>query len=307
MRVVFAGTPAFAVPALDALVAARHEVALVLTQPDRPAGRGMKLTPSPVADCAGRHGLRVSKPQTLRTPEALAELREVAPDVMVVAAYGLILPQSVLDAPARGCINIHASLLPRWRGAAPIHRAILAGDAETGISIMRMEAGLDTGPVLLERRIPIAADDTTGTLTEKLAHLGAEAITAALASLDTLPERLQDPAGVTYAAKVTKAEAALDWTRPASELERQVRAFNPAPGSEAVLQGLPLKIWRARAMPGRQAPGKVDIGPEGVTVGCGSGLLELAVVQRPGGRRMTIDEFLRGGPWAGAVASHPTH
>lgn len=307
MRVVFAGTPAFAVPALDALVAARHEVALVLTQPDRPAGRGMKLTPSPVAECAARHGLRVSKPQTLRTAGSLAELREVKPDVMVVAAYGLILPQGILDAPALGCINIHASLLPRWRGAAPVHRAILAGDAETGVSIMRMEAGLDTGPVLLERRIPIAAHDTTGSLMEKLAHLGAEAISAALGSLGTLPERSQDPAGVTYAAKVTKAEAVMDWSRPAVELERQVRAFNPAPGAEAIVQGVQLKIWRANALPGRQAPGKVDIGPAGVTVGCGSGLLELAVVQRPGGRRMPIDEFLRGGPWAGAVASHPTH
>jgi methionyl-tRNA formyltransferase len=172
---------------------------------------------------------------------------------------------------------------------------------------MRMEAGLDTGPVLLERRIPIAADDTTGSLTERLAHVGAEAITAALGSLDSLHDRPQDAAGVTYAAKVTKAEAAMDWSRTAAELERQVRAFNPAPGAEAVVEGVQLKVWRARALPGRQAAGKVDIGPAGVTVGTASGLLQLVVVQRPGGRRMPIEEFLRGGPWAGVVASHPTH
>lgn len=297
MRVIFAGTPAFAVPALDALVSARHEVALVLTQPDRPAGRGMKLTPSPVADCAARHGLPISKPKTLRSPEALAELRAVAPDVMVVAAYGLILPQAALEIPRWGCINIHASLLPRWRGAAPIHRAILAGDEETGISIMRMEAGLDTGPVLLERRVPISPEDTTGSLAETLARVGAAAIVEALEHVDTLKERPQASEGVTYAAKVSKSDAELDWSRPATELERQVRAFNPAPGAEATVKGLRLKIWQARAIGDRNAPGEVVAGPEGVAVGCGSGSLRLHVVQRPGSRRMPVDEFLRGMPW----------
>jgi methionyl-tRNA formyltransferase len=266
----------------------------------------MKLTPSPVAECAARHGLPVAKPASLRTPEALEMLRTLAPEVMVVAAYGLILPQPVLDVPVRGCINIHASLLPRWRGAAPIHRAILEGDAETGISIMRMEAGLDTGPVLMERRIAIAPDETTGTLTEKLATLGAEAIVAALAQLPTLRERPQDAAKASYAAKISKAEAALDWSRPAVELERKVRAFDPAPGAEAVVQGLAIKIWRARAHPGDRAAGEVVVGPSGVFVGCGSGLLELAVVQRPGARRMPVAEFLRGVPWSGTTMDHPT-
>jgi methionyl-tRNA formyltransferase len=307
LRVVFAGTPAFAVPALDALVSAGHEIALVLTQPDRPAGRGMRLTPSPVAACAARHGLRVSKPQSLRMAEPVAQLRDVAPEVMVVAAYGLILPQAVLDIPALGCINIHASLLPRWRGAAPIHRAILAGDTETGVSIMRMEAGLDTGPVLLERRLPIAPEDTTGSLTEKLSVLGAEAICAALENLGALAERPQDPRGVTYAAKISKTEAAMDWMRPALELERQVRAFNPAPGAEAVIQGVALKVWHARALPDRRPAGEPLIDASKVVVGCGVGSLELVVVQRSGGRRMPVEEFLRGGPWSGATAVHPSH
>jgi methionyl-tRNA formyltransferase len=307
LRVVFAGTPAFAVPALDALVSAGHEVALVLTQPDRPAGRGMKFAPSPVAACAARHGLRVSKPQSLRTAEPVAELRDVAPDAMVVAAYGLILPQAVLDIPALGCINIHASLLPRWRGAAPIHRAILAGDTETGISIMRMEAGLDTGPVLLERRLPIAPDDTTGSLTGKLSLLGAEAICAALDKLGVLEARPQDPGGVTYAAKVSKAEAAMDWTRTALELERQVRAFNPTPGAEALVEGVPLKVWQARALPDRHPAGRALIGASSVVVGCGTGSLELVVVQRSGGRRMPVEEFLRGALWSDATGIHPSH
>ena len=306
MRVVYAGTPAFAVPALDALVSARYDVALVLTQPDRPAGRGMKLTPSPVARCAAHHGLRVSKPQSLRTAEAAAALREVAPDLMVVAAYGLILPQAVLDIPALGCLNIHASLLPRWRGAAPIHRAILAGDCETGISIMRMEAGLDTGPVLLQRLVPIAPDETTGSLTGKLAVLGAETITSALESLSDLRERPQDPAGVTYAAKISKSEATMDWARPAEDLERQVRAFNPAPGAEATVQGVLLKVWQATALPDRYPVGQASIGPSRVVVGCGVGSLELGIVQRPGGRRLPVVEFLRGAPWAGAVTSPST-
>lgn len=297
MRVVFAGTPAFAVPALDALVRAAHDVALVLTQPDRPAGRGMRLTASPVAACAASHGIPVAKPDSLRNSAAQEQLRAVAADVMVVAAYGLMLPQAVLDLPSGGCINIHASLLPRWRGAAPIQRAILAGDRETGISIMRMEAGLDTGPVLLERAIPITPTDTTGTLTEKLAALGAEAIVEALAHLDRLEPRQQDAAAATYASKVAKTEAAIDWNRPAAEISRQVRAFNPAPGAEATVRGVKLKIWEAEEAPDVLEPGEVSATDGRLLVGCGSGALRMVRVQRPGGRRMGAEEFLRGTPW----------
>jgi methionyl-tRNA formyltransferase len=307
LRVVFAGTPAFAVPALDALVQARHDVALVLTQPDRPSGRGLRLNPSPVALCATRHGLRVSKPESLRATAAQEELRTVAPDLMVVAAYGLILPQAVLDIPTRGCINIHGSLLPRWRGAAPVQRAILAGDRETGISIMCMEAGLDTGPVLLERAIPIDPDDTTGSLTEKLATLGAECLVEAIGRLDTLSPRTQDPAGATYASKIAKSEAVVDWTRPAEEIERQVRAFNPAPGAEATVRGLHLKIWEANAIPDDRPAGEAFATASGLLVGCGSGSLRLGVVQRPGGRRMGADEFLRGSPWPSVPTGSSTH
>ena len=218
MRVVFAGTPSFATPALEALVRAGHEVALVLTQPDRPAGRGLKTAASQVAAAAAKLGLRISKPTTLRSEDALAELRTIAPDVMVVAAYGLILPQAVLDVPRLGCLNIHASLLPRWRGAAPVHRAILAGDAGTGVSIMRMDAGLDTGAVLLERPLPISPYDTTGTLTEKLAVLGADALVDVLEHLPSLAANPQDAALATYAAKIAKSEALIDWSKPAASL-----------------------------------------------------------------------------------------
>jgi methionyl-tRNA formyltransferase len=297
LRVVFAGTPAFAVPALEALVLARHEVSLVLTQPDRPAGRGMRLAPSPVALCADRHGVPVSKPESLRSPEARAQLEALAPDVMVVAAYGQILPQAVLDVPRHGCINIHASLLPRWRGAAPVHRAILVGDQETGVSIMRMDAGLDTGPVLLERRIPIAPDDTTGTLTDKLARLGAEALVDALGRLDALPARPQDSARATYASKVSKGEAAVDWSRPAEDIARQVRAFNPAPGAQATVRGVRLKIWEAKAVAESLSPGETVIASSQLRIGCGMGSLQLVLVQREGGRRVTAEEFLRGNPW----------
>ena len=294
MRVVFAGTPAFAVPALEALAQAGHQVALVLTQPDRPAGRGQRPTPSPVSLAAGRLGVPVYKPESLKRQEPLQRLHDIGPDVMIVAAYGLILPDAVLQVPREGCLNIHASLLPRWRGAAPIHRAILAGDAATGVCIMRMEAGLDTGPVLLERALPIGPDDTTGSLGEKLARLGAEAVVDAVARLDCLVARPQDPARVTYAAKVTKAEARIDWARPADEIGRQVRAFNPSPGAEGVLWGIPLKIWEAAPVSGpRLAPGELRHDGGRLVVGCGSGLLEVRILQRPGARRMGAAEFLR--------------
>jgi methionyl-tRNA formyltransferase len=307
LRVVYAGTPSFAVPALEALVLARHEVVLVLTQPDRPSGRGLKLTPSPVAVCAERHGLRTSKPESLRTPQAREEIAALTPDVMVVAAYGLILPQVVLDVPRQGCINIHASLLPRWRGAAPVHRALLAGDPVTGISIMCMDAGLDTGPVLLEKPLSITPDDTTGSLTDKLARLGAEAVVEALAALASLPRRPQDPSKATYAAKVSKAESVVDWSRPAEEIVRQVRAFNPAPGAQATIHGLRIKIWEANSTPDRHPPGKAYIAPGGLVVGCGTGSLQIGVVQREGGRRMTAEDFLRGNPWPETPIPTATH
>ena len=235
MKVAFAGTPEFAAAALEAILAAGFEVPLVLTQPDRPAGRGMQLQPSPVKQVALAAGIPVHQPEKLRTPEQQAPLAEAGADVLVVAAYGIILPQTVLDMPRYGCLNIHASLLPRWRGAAPIHRAIQAGDAETGITIMQMDAGLDTGPMLMKRVEPIHSDDTTGSLHDRLAWIGAELIVDALNALRTssarLPATPQPADGVTYAAKIGKAEAIVDWTRPAVELERMVRAFNPFPGS----------------------------------------------------------------------------
>lgn len=304
MRVAFAGTPAFACPALEAIVAAGHDVPVVLTQPDRPAGRGMRLAATEVALAAGRLGVPVEKPRTLRTPDAVELLRAASPDVLVVAAYGLILPPPVLELPAHGCINIHASLLPRWRGAAPIHRAILAGDAITGISIMRMDAGLDTGPVLLERGQPIGPRDTTGSLTDKLAHLGSKVIVEALAALDSLRACAQDPALATYAPKISGAEAVIDWSKTAEEIDRQVRAFNPSPGAQGVVEGVPLKVWEAEvaSLPG--APGRLA-GARGseLVVGCGRGSLRLLTIQRPGGRRMAVSDFLRGSPWSQATPS----
>ena len=298
MRVVFAGTPPFAAEALDALARAGFEIPLVLTQPDRPSGRGLKLTPSAVSDTAGKLGLATAKPGTLKDESAPALLRDARCDVMVVAAYGLLLPQRILDVPALGCINIHASLLPRWRGAAPIQRAILAGDPVTGISIMRMEAGLDTGPVLLTRELPIAPRATSGELTEALSRLGAEAIVETLRRLGSLEARPQDPARATYAPKVGKPEARIDWTRSNVEIDRAVRAFNPAPGAEAHSGESALKIWRAEPVEGAGPPGTlIGTGPD-VVVACGSGALRLLEIQRPGARRMPADAFARGNPGA---------
>jgi methionyl-tRNA formyltransferase len=297
LRVVFAGTPPFAARALEALVQARHEVVLVLTQPDRPAGRGLKLSASAVSEAATRFGLSLAKPATLKDPSGAAAIRDAGCDVMVVAAYGLLLPQALLDIPPHGCLNIHASLLPRWRGAAPVQRAILAGDATTGICIMRMEAGLDTGPVLLAREVPIAPRATTGSLTEELSRLGAEAIVEALERLPLLAPQPQDPARATYAAKIAKAEARIDWSRTSLEIDRQVRAFNPFPGAEASLGGAALKVWSAEPVEGNGAPGRW-LDPGAVVVACGQGALGLVVVQRPGARRMTADAFARGNPEA---------
>ena len=296
MRVVFAGTPPFAARALEALVRAGHEVVLVLTQPDRPSGRGLKLTPSAVSDVASREHLPLAKPASLKDPASHAAIRDAHCDVMVVAAYGLLLPQAVLDIPPHGCLNIHASLLPRWRGAAPVQRAILAGDSLTGISIMRMEAGLDTGPVLLTREVPIEPRATTGALTDTLAQVGADAATEALARLADLRAVPQDAAGAPSASQVVKAEARLDWSCTNVEIDRRIRAFNPAPGAEARLGDEVLKIWAAEPVPGQGAPGTwLGQRPEAV-IACGSGALKLLEVQRPGGRRMAADAFVRGNP-----------
>lgn len=299
LKVAFAGTPEFAAAALEAILAAGFDVPLVLTQPDRPAGRGMKLTASPVKQIALAHHVPVDQPERLRSEAQRASLLACRPDVLVVAAYGLILPRAALELPRLGCLNIHASLLPRWRGAAPIHRAIQAGDAETGITIMQMDEGLDTGPMLMKRALPIAAADTTGTLHDRLSALGAEMIVDALRRLPDggLVATPQPEAGATYAAKIGKAEAALDWRQSAAELERAVRAFNPFPGAVATLRQVPVKIWRAEVAPGRGAPGCIlSADAEGIVVGCGDGALRLVELQRPGSRRLPVGEFLRGFP-----------
>ena len=300
MKVAFAGTPEFAAAALEAILAAGFDVPLVLTQPDRPAGRGMQLQPSPVKQVALAAGIPVHQPEKLRTPEQQAPLAAVQADVLVVAAYGIILPQAVLDLPRHGCLNIHASLLPRWRGAAPIHRAIQAGDAETGITIMQMDAGLDTGPMLLSRAEAIHADDTTGSLHDRLAQLGADMIVEALRALPGGLTATPQPAdGVTYAAKIGKAEATVDWNRPAAEIERAIRAFNPFPGAVATLQQTPVKLWRARAIDATGTPGEVLLAEgAGVIVACGQGALCVTELQKPGGKRLPAAEFLRGMPIA---------
>jgi methionyl-tRNA formyltransferase len=297
MRIVFAGTPEFAALALRALIAAGHDIALVLTQPDRPAGRGMKLQASPVKAVALKHGLPVSQPERLKDEAARRPIVEAAPEVMVVAAYGIILPQAVLDIARLGCVNIHASLLPRWRGAAPIQRAIEAGDAETGITLMRMEAGLDTGPILARAPLAIAADETAGSLHDRLAELGAREIVAWLPRLAAgeVAAAPQDERLATYAAKIGKADARIDWRRSAAEIDRQARAFNPFPGAWTELAGEPLKVWRTRPVAGRGEPGSVlAVGPAGITVACGDAALVLLELQRAGGRRLEAAAFLAG-------------
>jgi methionyl-tRNA formyltransferase len=313
MKIIFAGTPEFAAVALKALHDAGLEIVLVLTQPDRPAGRGMQLHASAVKQFAIAHQIPVAQPVSLRldgkypgiAKETHDLLRATPHDVMVVAAYGLILPRSTLDIPKYGCINIHASLLPRWRGAAPIHRAIEAGDAETGVTIMQMEEGLDTGPMLSMERVPIASDDTTGSLHDRLADLGGAMIVDALRKLqqDALSPTLQPHEGVTYAAKITKEEAALDFSQSAESLARKIRAFNPFPGAFALFDGVPIKVWRAEpAAPSSVTrPGQVLAadGRNGVLVVCGEGVLRLTELQKPGGKRLTASEFLKGFPMDG--------
>jgi methionyl-tRNA formyltransferase len=313
MKIIFAGTPEFAAVALKSLHDAGFEITLVLTQPDRPAGRGMQMQASPVKQFALAHNIPVAQPVSLRldgkypdiAKEAHVLLNATEHDAMVVAAYGLILPRSVLDIPKYGCINIHASLLPRWRGAAPIHRAIEAGDAETGVTIMQMEEGLDTGPMLLMERLPIGADDTTGSLHDKLAVLGGAMIVRALRQLEQggLPATPQPEAGVTYAAKIAKEEAALDFSQPAQVINRKIRAFNPFPGTVASFGTVPVKLWRAQALETRTgaAPGQVITAnaQDGVLIACGEGVLRVHELQKPGGKRLPAAEFLKGFPLEG--------
>ena len=308
MRIIFAGTPEFARMALERLHLAGFEIPLVLSQPDRPAGRGMKLQASPVKQYAMKHGISVAQPRSLRLdgkfPEeasaAQEAIREARADVMVVAAYGLILPQWVLDAPTKGCLNIHASLLPRWRGAAPIHRAIEAGDADTGVTIMQMDAGLDTGDMLLRETLAIAPSDTTGTLHDKLALLGGRLIVEALemAACRGLKAEPQPEAGVTYAHKIDKAEAAIDWQERADTIARRVRAFNPAPGAVMQFEGEAVKVWAAHVEQedaGAASAGHVlTVDAMGIRVATGSGVLCLTELQRAGGKRLPVADFLRG-------------
>lgn len=309
MRIVFAGTPEFAAAALKALLAAGHDIPLVLTQPDRPSGRGMKLRPSAVKQVALEHGIAVCQPRSLRLdgryPEearaARDALEEERPDLMVVAAYGLILPRWVLDLPRHGCFNIHASLLPRWRGAAPIQRAIEAGDAATGITIMQMDEGLDTGDMLLKRELPISATHTAAQLHDELAQAGADVIIDAVARLESgqLQAEPQPAEGVTYAAKLDKAESPLDFSRPAAELARRVRAFDPVPGASMQLPGLdqPVKVWAAEALDESAdvAPGGiVRVAPAGIDIATASGVLRLLELQKAGGRRQPVSAFIQG-------------
>ena len=305
MRIVFAGTPEFAVPALDALHAAGHQLLAVYTQPDRPAGRGRQVAAGAVKCRAMEHGVPVEQPQSLRDPAARERLAEYRPELIVVVAYGLILPQQVLDIPALGCINIHASILPRWRGAAPIQRAILAGDVETGVTIMKMDAGLDTGPMLLEQRTPIGERETAGELHDRLAAMGGEAVVAAIEAWASgrIAPVPQPPEGATYAPKISKEEALIDWSRSADEIDRQVRAFNPWPVAETRWLGRQLRVWMARPVDGGRPgpPGQViEVNRDSALVATGQGTVRLERLQLPGGRVLPVAEFLKSNDLAGA-------
>jgi methionyl-tRNA formyltransferase len=297
MRLIFAGTPEFAVPALAALIAAGHEIVMVLTQPDRPAGRGMQLKESPVKVLAKQHGLYILQPETLKDAGTQAQIAAANAESMIVAAYGLIIPAAVLVMPRYGCFNIHASLLPRWRGAAPIQRALLAGDSQTGVTIMEVVPALDAGAMISHGIIPVAESDTAQTLHDRLAEIGAGLMVQTMAQLAAegeLQATPQDESQVTYAAKLNKVEAALDWMRSAAELSRQVRAFNPFPVATAVLDGSLCRIWMARAIAGSAPPGRIAAINDGIAVGCGEGLLQITELQMPGGKRMLAKDFLAG-------------
>ncbi|HEY8683763.1 MAG TPA: methionyl-tRNA formyltransferase [Rhodanobacter sp.] len=298
LRLVFAGTPEFAVPCLDACRASGAEVVAVYTQPDRPAGRGRKLTPGPVKQAALAAGIAVEQPESLKSAQLQQTLAAYQPDLLVVVAYGLILPRKVLAIPRLACWNVHASLLPRWRGAAPIQRAILAGDSESGVDLMQMEAGLDTGPILLERRTPIVREDTGGSLHDRLSALGADVLAEGLARVlagESLRARAQAEAGVVYAHKLDKAEATLDFSRPALELERQVHAFDPWPVAEGEIAGEPLRIWAAHAieLDHQAVPGTVlAASRDGIDLACGHGALRVTALQRAGGKRIGVADYL---------------
>ncbi|KIC12445.1 methionyl-tRNA formyltransferase [Leisingera sp. ANG-M1] len=294
MRIIFMGTPDFSVPVLDALVEAGHEIAAVYCQPPRPAGRGKKDRPPPVHARAAALGLEVRHPVSLRGAEEQEAFAALNADVAVVVAYGLILPQPVLDAPEHGCLNIHASLLPRWRGAAPIHRAIMAGDAETGICIMQMEAGLDTGPVLLREATPIGPVETTAQLHDRLSEMGAGLIVEALTRLPELEPEVQPEEGVIYAEKIDKAEAQIDWTRPAAEVDRKIRGLSPFPGAWCETEGQRVKLLASRLAEGQGQPGEVL--DDALTIACGEGAVQLLRLQRAGKSAQDPDVFLRGFP-----------
>lgn len=297
MKLIFAGTPEFAVPALEALVRAGHDIGLVLTQPDRPAGRGMKLAPSAVKSAASAHGISVLQPESLKDSAVQQQIAAVEADVMIVAAYGLIIPQAVLDMPRHGCYNIHASLLPRWRGAAPIQRAILAGDQETGITIMEVVLALDAGNMVLKGRVPISEQDTAQTLHDALAAMGGQLIVQAMEKLERdgkLDATPQDESLVTYAAKLSKSEALIDWNKSAQEISRQVRAFIPFPVAQTVVSGQVCKIWKAQPLAGKGLPGEITDLEDGISVGCGNGILKIAELQLPGSKRMSARDFLTG-------------
>ncbi|HWU34565.1 MAG TPA: methionyl-tRNA formyltransferase [Methylovorus sp.] len=297
LKIIFAGTPDFAVPALAALIASQHQVVMVLTQPDRPAGRGMKLKASPVKELALQHAIPVLQPETLKDADIQAQIAAFNADVMIVAAYGLIIPTSVLNMPALGCYNIHASLLPRWRGAAPIQRALLAGDAETGVTIMEVVPALDAGAMVEKGRLPISARDTAQTLHDGLSTMGAELMVKAMDTLAEqrhLPAEAQDEALVTYAAKLQKAEAGIDWTQSAEAISRQVRAFNPFPVAQARFNNEVCRIWMATSVEGSAEAGVVVSVGDAIVVGCGSGLLRIEELQMPGGKRLKAVQFMAG-------------
>jgi len=291
MKVVFMGTPEFSVPVLDALIEAGHEVVAVYCQPPRPAGRGKKDRPTPVHARALQLGLEVHHPVSLKGADEQAVFAALGADIGVVVAYGLILPQAILDAPTHGCLNIHASLLPRWRGAAPIHRAIMAGDAQTGICIMQMEAGLDTGPVLLRDSTAIGAEETTAQLHDRLSGMGAGLIVDALGQVNALIPEVQPEDGVTYASKIDKTEARIDWSRPAVEVDRLIRGLSPFPGAKCDIAGEQVKLLASRLAEGSGTPGQVL---NGLVVACGDGAIEVLAAQRPGKRAMQAQDFLRG-------------
>lgn len=294
MRIVFMGTPDFSVQILDALVDAGHDIAAVYSQPPRPAGRGKKDRPSPVQSRAEVLGLPTRHPQSLRTPDALADFAGLNADIAVVVAYGLILPQAILDAPEKGCLNIHASLLPRWRGAAPIHRAIMSGDAQTGVCIMQMEAGLDTGPVLLRRETPILQDETTGALHDRLSALGADAIVQALATLPNLIATPQPDVGTTYASKIDKAEARIDWAQPATNIIRQINGLSPFPGAWTQADGDRIKLLQARATSAILKANEIRTSDGKLSVGTGAGSLEILRLQRAGKKPSNAADLLKG-------------